>query len=120
MHFRSIITTATLANLVAAAPFSYPLANGFPKVNITSLHEIFKLAGGTTPNVSPPASLTNSGAKTLQLIAANELFEIAYFTELLHNITSGVPGYRADQYTIGSLTAIVNVISHQFHGGGGI
>ena len=115
MHFRSIIATAILATVIAAAPFIYPLANGFPKVNMTTLEETFKLAGGTTPNVSPPATLTNSGVQTLQLIAANELFEIAYFTELLHNISSGVPGYRADQYIIDSLTAIVNVIFHRFH-----
>lgn len=115
MHFRTIIATATLATVVAAAPFTYPLANGFPKVNMTTLKVIFKLAGGTTPNVSPPATLTDSGVQTLQLIAANELFDIAYFTELLHNISLGVPGYRADQYIIDSLTAIVNVIFHRFH-----
>lgn len=109
MRFSSILTVWALANLAATAPFSYPLANGFPKINTTTLEEIFKLAGGTTPNVPPPTSLKKGGVQALQLIAANELFEIAFFTDLLHNITSGVPGYRADPYVIDSLIAIVNV-----------
>ena len=114
MRFSSILTAVALANVASSAPFSYPLANGFPKINITTLDEIFKLAGGTTPNIPPPTSLKKGGAQALQLIAANELFEIAFFTELLHNITSGVPGYRSDSYVIDSLTAVVNVKSpHQ-------
>jgi hypothetical protein len=100
MHSLRIIVIAVWANFVAAAPFSYPLANGFPKINTTTLEGIFKLAGGTIPNVSPPTTLTASGVQTLQLIAANVLFEIAYFTELIHNITSGVPEYRVDQYIL--------------------
>jgi hypothetical protein len=60
------------------------------------LEKIFKLAGGTTPNVSPPTSLKDGGVQTLQLIAANELLEIAFFTKLLRNITSHVTGYETN------------------------
>jgi hypothetical protein len=111
MRLLTLLVTAAQACMVMAAPFSYPLANGFPKINVTSLEEIFKLAGGTTPNVSPLTSLKDGRVQTLQLIAANELLEIAFFTELLQNITSHVPGYETNQYNIDSLTAIVNVRS---------
>lgn len=111
MRFLTFLAAAAHASLVTAAPFSYPLANGFPKINMTSLEEIFKLAGGTTPNVPPPTSLKDGGVQALQLIAANELLEIAFFTELLQNITSHVPGYESSQYIIDSITAVVNVSS---------
>jgi hypothetical protein len=100
------------ASLAIAAPFSYPLANGFPALNTTALQRVFQLAGGTLPNGALPASLTSNGAQALQLIAANELFEVAYFTELLQNITTRVRGYEEghdDKYIIDSLKAIVNV-----------
>lgn len=100
------MTTST----VAAVPFSFPLVNGFPNLNATTFQEVFKLAGGTTPNVSPPTSLKAGSVQSLQLMAATEFFEIAYFTELLQNITSGVPGYRREPYVVDTLTAIVNVM----------
>jgi len=109
---RSSALLLALASLVAATPFSYPLANGFPKLNSTAFQEVFKLAGGNTPNEAPPTSLKLNGAQALQLIAVNELFEVAYFTELLSNITTGVTGYKTvarNRYIIDTLTAVVNV-----------
>jgi hypothetical protein len=57
--------------------------------------------------------LKPSGVQALQLIAANEEFEVAYFTELLANITNNVPGYDslgADRdYIIETITAVQNV-----------
>ena len=105
-----LLTSATLA---AAAPFSYPLANGFPNLNSTAMQEVYKFAGGTLPNGALPTSLKSNSVQALQLIAANELFEVAYFTELLSNITSGVAGYEAgkDSYIIDTLTAVINVRS---------
>ena len=109
MHSSAILSAAALASTVAAAPFTFPLANGFPKINSTDIESISKLAGGTTPDVAPPTTLKKGGAQALQLIAAIELFEIAFFTELIQNITSGVSGYDTSQYVIDSLSAIVNV-----------
>lgn len=112
MYFSNAILAATTSGLVAAAPFSYPLANGFPNLNSTALQQVYKLAGGTLPNGPLPTSLTAAATAALQLIAANELFEVAYFSELLANVTNKVTGYEAasvDTLLIESLTAIVNV-----------
>jgi hypothetical protein len=108
---RSTALLVASAGLAAAAPFSYPLANGFPNLNATALEEVYKLAGGTLPNGALPTSLTPGAVQALQLIAANELFETAYFTELLSNITNGVAGYETSNkdYVIDTLTAVINV-----------
>ena len=57
-----------------------------------------------------------TGVTTLQLLALNELFEVAYFTELLTNVTTNVAGYDTAsfapldrKYVIDATTAIVNV-----------
>lgn len=111
MRFSTAVLTFAAANLAAAAPFSYPLPNGFPNLNATAMQEVFKLAGGTLPNGPLPSSLKPAGIQALQLIAANEIFEVAYFTELLNNITNRVPGYdeKCDQYIIDTITAVQNV-----------
>lgn len=108
---RSTSILLVSAAMAVAVPFSYPLPNGFPNLNSTALQEVYKLAGGTLPNGALPNTLKQSGVQALQLIAANELFEVAYFTELLHNITSKVSGYHEghDKYIIDTLTAVVNV-----------
>jgi hypothetical protein len=62
MHFRSITATATLANIVAAASFSYPLTNGFSEVNIKTLEEIFKLAGNDIQYISSGFAYEKRGA----------------------------------------------------------
>lgn len=113
MYFSRIALAFATLCLAAAAPFKYPLENGFPNLNATALEEVYKLAGGTLPNGPLPSTLKPDGVQTLQLLAVNELFETAYFTELLKNVTDGVEGYDvADKdYTIRTLTAIVNVSS---------
>lgn len=109
---RSAAILIASAGLAAAAPFSFPLANGFPNLNATARKEVYELAGGTLPNGPVPTSLKPNGVQALQLIAAGELFEVAYFAELLNNITNGVPGYEAagqDQYIIDTITVVLNV-----------
>ncbi|KAG0649388.1 hypothetical protein D0Z07_4423 [Hyphodiscus hymeniophilus] len=107
MRFSTLILSASTA---AAAPFSYPLANGFPNLNATAMAEVYKLAGGTLPNGALPTSLKAGGTQALQLIAANEEFEVAYFSELLANVTNDVPGYDVEDkdYVVKTLTAVVN------------
>ncbi|KAE9362549.1 late sexual development protein [Stipitochalara longipes BDJ] len=107
MHSLTLLLAS--AGLAAAAPFTYPLANGFPNLNTTALEQVYKLAGGTLPNGALPSTLTPNGVQALQLIAANELFEVAYFTELLQNITSKVHGYHEGhhQYIIDTLTSVI-------------
>jgi len=48
---------------------------------------------------------------SLELIAFNELFEVAFFTDLIYNITNNVPGYEVggngvQQFVLNALTAV--------------
>ena len=87
--------------MVSAIPFTYsnnPLGNGFPNVAPVSQEQlnIQTQAHGSLPNGPPPAPPTQDSITSLQLIAFNELFEVAFFTELLANITNNVDGYCID------------------------
>jgi hypothetical protein len=72
------------------------------------MQQVYKLAGGTLPNGALPSSLKAGGIQALQLIAANELFEVAYFTDLLQNVTNKIPGYQVEDYDyiVATLTAV--------------
>ena len=75
---------------------------------------IGQLAGGPLPDTAPPSSISAVSAANLRLIAFNEIFEVAYFTELLANITKGEKGYTdfgmfPKKYVEESLTAVINV-----------
>lgn len=104
------------AACVAATPFKFPLPDGFPNPNPAQLAVIEKEAQGTLPNGPLPTILKSAGVTTLQLLALNEIFEVAYFTELLANVTNSVPGYDPKsiapldkKYVVDALTAVVNV-----------
>ncbi|EAT90175.2 hypothetical protein SNOG_01963 [Parastagonospora nodorum SN15] len=120
MRSSIIYSTALLASVASAAPagkrdFSpdnvyFPLEKGFPNPNQDQTLQIQLQAHGTLPNGPPPPSLSPEGIKNLQLIALNELFEVAYFTELVHNVTNKYQGYdlgRGHEYVLDALTAIV-------------
>ena len=94
-------------------PFSFPLSNGFPNVTNPSsqLSAIENQAHGILPNGAPPPSISTDTKTSLELIAFNEIFEVAYFTELLANVTNNVPGYQISDSTrrnavIAVLTAV--------------
>ncbi|USP80341.1 late sexual development protein [Curvularia clavata] len=54
---------------------------------------------GILPNGPPPPTISPDGATNLKLIAFNELFEVAFFTELVANLTAKIPGYDlADEH----------------------
>ena len=118
MHFTStipLVLSIAVAG-VAATPFKFPLPDGFPSPNPAQLAMIEKKAGGTLPDGPLPTILKGAGITTLQLLALNEIFEVAYFTELLANVTNSVPGYDAASiapldktYVMDTLTAVVNV-----------
>lgn len=116
MYITSNIVISALAAGVAASPFKFPLPDGFPTPNPSQLAKIEKEAQGSLPNGPLPQILKSTGITTLQLLALNEIFEVAYFTELLANITNNVPGYDAASiapldrtYVIDTFTAVVNV-----------
>ncbi|KAI9726785.1 MAG: hypothetical protein M1828_000641 [Chrysothrix sp. TS-e1954] len=92
MHFSFAL--AALPALAAAAPFSFPLSDGFPNPSKASQAKIATVAGGSLPDAPPPPSLNQSSLDALKLIAFNEIFEVAFFTELLYNVTHEVSGYE--------------------------
>jgi hypothetical protein len=109
----SLVGLSCLSTIASAAPFTFPLSNGFPKVANPSsqLTAIEQQAHGTLPNGPPPPSITADTETSLELIAFNELFEVAFFTELLSNVTNNVTGFqfndgRARNVVITALTAI--------------
>lgn len=77
-------------------PFSFPLVNGFPTVSQSTLQQIEEAAHGTLPNSGNPTSLNDTSVTVLELIAFNEIFEVAFFTSLIQNITSNVDGFAID------------------------
>lgn len=88
----------------------FPLQNGFPNPSPDQIVAIQKQAFGTLSNAPPPASLSAEGVKNLQLVALNELFEVAFFSELVYNVTNKLPGYDlgyGHEYVMDTLHAIV-------------
>lgn len=64
----------------------------------------------------PPANISKAGITNLQLIAFNELFEVAFFKQLLSNITNEVEGFFLSEdddrdFIVDSLTTIL-AVSH--------
>jgi len=121
----SVISAASLVGLsclsvVSAAPFTYdnnPLGNDFPTLasgdkGTSELAAIEVQALGSLPNPPPPATKPKDDSLTsLRLIAFNELFEVAFFTELLYNITNQVSNYQIDHqgahdFIVRALTAV--------------
>jgi hypothetical protein len=121
----SIIYAAALAGIAAALPanikrsdysdFSpdgkyFPLDDGFPNPSPDQIRIIQNEAAGTLPNGPPPPALSPEGVINLQLIALNELFEVAFFSELLYNVTNKAPGYDmgyANEYILDTLEGII-------------
>jgi len=111
---------ALVASLAASAPtgnpdFSldnvyFPLSNGFPHPNQEAILQIQNEGHGTLPNGPPPPTISPDGVINLKLIALNELFEVAFFSELVFNLTNKVDGYYLEaehDYILESLKAIV-------------
>ena len=125
----TLAAISAFALAASAAPYKpFPLANGFPSPNASAVAAIEKAAGGTLPNSPLPTSLTAGATATLQLyvvhqarscgkadmlyrIALNEIFEVAYFTQLLSNITNSVSGYDLSDGSKYNKTYIVNTIT---------
>ncbi|XP_018902087.2 uncharacterized protein [Bemisia tabaci] len=92
--------------------FSFPLSNGFPNIPPGSPKEtdIFQQAHGPVPRSNLPP-LKPDDVTSIRFLAFNEIFEVAYFTEFLDNVTNNVPGYvildpYSRNFTITTLTAI--------------
>lgn len=102
--------TPSGAQIQSGNPFSFPLDNGFPTLSDDAKNIVNVLAHGTEPN-GPPPTLQTDDLTSIQLIAFNELFEVAFFTDLLFNVTNNIDGFTfPDQYlrqtVINALVAI--------------
>lgn len=126
---RSIIShlfAASLATLLAtAAPLERRSYNNnvsdefqdidnFPNPNTQQLLNTEQRAHGTLSNSTPPARVDPDTILSLQVIAAQEQFEAAYFQQLLTNVTNNVTGFvikdvEDRKIKINALTAIVAV-----------
>ncbi|KAJ4288606.1 hypothetical protein N0V90_011843 [Kalmusia sp. IMI 367209] len=73
--------------------FSFPLPDGFPNPSPDQINDIQIRAHGNLPNTPLPTNLSPEGITNFKLIAFNELFEVAFFYELVQNITNDVQGY---------------------------
>ncbi|KAF9729985.1 late sexual development protein [Paraphaeosphaeria minitans] len=62
-------------------------------MSATNIRETQERAHGTLPNTPLPAHLSKEGITNFKLVAFNELFEVAFFFELVQNITNNVDGY---------------------------
>ncbi|CAI6336570.1 unnamed protein product [Periconia digitata] len=125
MRVSIIYSAALLASFTSALPtnskradfsdFSpdgkyFPLKNGFPTPCKDEILNIQKQAFGTLPNGPAPPALSPEGVTNLQLIALNELFEVAFFTELMYNISNKFDGYDTGYghwYVMDTLNAII-------------
>lgn len=95
----------------AAAAAAAATPDGFPSPNAEQLKSISKQADGSLSNAPPPATLAASTLQSLQAIAVNEEFEVAYFRNLLANVTLGVPGYESwKNYDKNELEKILKVV----------
>lgn len=97
-----------------ADAFAFPLSNGFPNVTNPSsqLTQIEQQAHGTLPNGSAPPPPHADSLNSLGFIAFNELMEVAFFTELIANITANAPGYD-NIHNRSQVLAILNAVQAQ-------
>ena len=111
----SLTGLSCLSSVVSAAPFKFPLSNGFPNIANPSgqLTDIEKAAHGSLPNGTPPANVTSDTLTSLKLIAFNELTEVAFFTELISNITKKVDGYYDGYDNIDAILSAVTAVQAQ-------
>lgn len=74
--------------------FSPFLSDGFPNPSPVQIIKIQERAHGTLPNSPLPTGLSNDSITSFQLIALNEIAEVAFFYELVQNISNNVEGYK--------------------------
>jgi len=106
-------------------PFKFPLSNGFPDVSADVLRDIEEAAHGTLPNGDLPSEINDTSATVFELIAFNEMFEVAFFTSLLDNITENVDGFQIESrvlrnFVIDTITAVQAQEELHFLGANGI
>ncbi|KAL3456574.1 hypothetical protein BJX64DRAFT_281264 [Aspergillus heterothallicus] len=95
-----------------AVPYPLPYPEGLPNPSPEQLQQIEKQAHGTLPGLPLPTNISAAGTTNLQLIAFNQFIEVAFFNELIYNITHAVKGYELPndaekEFTLRSLETIL-------------
>lgn len=98
MHSSNLlIGISFLSTLITAAPFSVnnSFLDAVTATNTGPLLAIQTAAHGSLSNIAPPPALAggNDSLTNFQLVAYNENMEVAFFSELIYNITNNVTGY---------------------------
>jgi hypothetical protein len=107
--------------VVSAAPFSFdnnPLGNHFPTPSAGELAAIETQALGSIPSGNPPPPPPKADTLTsLRLIAFNELWEVAYFKQVLDHIESRDPGFWDDSQDMQFIqnTVAANFAQEEIH-----
>ena len=98
--FTAVTSLSFTSVIVSAAPAAkrdysnvFPLTDGFPNPSTAQLQDIKNRAFGTLLNAPRLGIISTDGLTNLKLIALNELFKVAFFTELIANLTNRVSGY---------------------------
>jgi hypothetical protein len=93
-HFSTSSSYQSFPTQVASSK-NLLLSNGFPNLSPSALSDVNIAAHGTISNATGAKIDFSADALTnFQLVAFNEFFEVAFFTSLLTNITTGVPGFE--------------------------
>ncbi|KAF3055673.1 hypothetical protein GL218_07131 [Daldinia childiae] len=114
--FNFILTTGLLLFrrcLVYAEPFNFPLPNGFPFPDESALEQLFTTAGGNFTNMPLATKFDADSLTSWKLQAFNEFMEVAFFTQLISNITNHVPGYELDVENQSYILDTLNTIQAQ-------
>ena len=115
MLYTTILGFSASLPLALAVPAPVTAPNDIKDPTPPQIADIQLKAGGSLPNGPLPSNLTDAGTATLQLIALNEIFEVSYFNDLLHNITVDVTGYDVEhlglnrRYVTKTIDAVLNV-----------
>lgn len=108
----SVLGLSCLPALVSARPHQpFQFGSGFPNATATNVTKIEAAAHGSLPNGGPPKNISSTTLTSLQLVAFNELSEVAFFTELLNNITTNADGFSlsdgpSKELAIKTITAV--------------
>ena len=117
----ALLGLSYISSLAVAAPldtrstnssdFKFPLANNFPTPNSKAVDEIQEQAHGTLPNGLAPSPVSADGLANLRLLAFNEIFEVAFFTQLLDNVTAGNDGFQEQDFNGQSKELVINELT---------
>ncbi|EMC91483.1 hypothetical protein BAUCODRAFT_330006 [Baudoinia panamericana UAMH 10762] len=93
----SSYSTASVASSthssVSASGTAIPPINDLDNISAADLAAIEQVAGGTLSNATGGAKPSGNSITSVAFVAFNELFEVAFFTELVYNITNNVHGF---------------------------